>query len=66
MVLPILWAVVVLIRGSVISAYPYPFLDVITNGLGNVIAFIMQIMVFALIISALLFVFEKVLARISR
>lgn len=66
MVLPILWAVVVLIRGSVISAYPYPFLDVISNGLGNVIAFIMQIMVFALIISALLFVYEKVLARITR
>jgi len=66
MVLPILWAVVVLIRGSVISAYPYPFLDVISNGLGNVIAFILQIMVFALVISALLFVYEKVLARITR
>ncbi|MEN9922881.1 MAG: hypothetical protein RIS09_395 [Actinomycetota bacterium] len=66
MVLPILWAVVVLIRGSVISAYPYPFLDVITNGLGNVIAFILQIMVFALVISALLFVYEKILERIAR
>lgn len=66
MVLPILWAVVVLIRGSVISAYPYPFLDVITNGLGNVIAFIAQIMVFALLISAILFVYEKVLERIAR
>lgn len=66
MVLPILWAVVVLIRGSVISAYPYPFLDVITNGLGNVIAFIAQIMVFALLISAILFVYEKVLERVAR
>ena len=66
MVLPILWAVVVLIRGSVISAYPYPFLDVITNGLASVVVFILQIMVFALLISALLFLYEKVLERIAR
>ncbi len=66
MVLPILWAVVVLIRGSVISAYPYPFLDVITNGLVSVLVFILQIMVFALLISALLFLYERVLQRIAR
>lgn len=66
MVLPILWAVVVLIRGSVISAYPYPFLDVITNGLASVILFVVQIMVFALLISALLFLYEKMLERIAR
>ena len=66
MVLPILWAIVVLIRGSVINAYPYPFLDVITNGLVSVILFIVQIMVFALLISALLFLYEKVLERIAR
>ncbi|MGA1248647.1 MAG: Pr6Pr family membrane protein [Candidatus Nanopelagicales bacterium] len=66
MVLPIIWASVVLIRGAVISAYPYPFFDVITNGLGNVIAFILQILVFALIISALLLAYEKVVERIAR
>lgn len=66
MVLPIIWASVVLVRGAVISAYPYPFFDVITNGLGSVIAFILQILVFALIISALLFAYEKLLERIAR
>lgn len=66
MVLPILWAVAVLIRGSVISAYPYPFLDVVTNGFASVILFVVQIMVFALLISALLFLYEKMLERIAR
>lgn len=40
LVLPLLWAAFTLIRGQVIGAYPYGFLDVNAHGLASVLSFI--------------------------
>lgn len=65
LVLPILWAIYTLIRGAVISAYPYPFFDVITNGYASVLIFILVILVFAVIINFALLGFDRLIARIT-
>lgn len=63
MVLPIAWAVYALVRGGVIGAYPYFFLDVSTEGLIPVIVFIAQIMLFAIAIALVLLGYEKLRTR---
>jgi hypothetical protein len=63
MVVPIVWALYSLSRGAVVGAYPYFFLDVATNGLASVIAFIVQIMIAAIVISMLFLAYEKVVSR---
>lgn len=42
-ILPILWAVYTLIRGSRAEWYPYPFIDVIENGYARVFANILAV-----------------------
>ncbi|MBI1349973.1 MAG: hypothetical protein GC156_02515 [Actinomycetales bacterium] len=54
LVLPLIWATYALIRGQVIGAYPYPFLDVATKGLAYVLVFIAVIMVVAMILALIL------------
>lgn len=54
LVLPLLWATYALIRGQVIGAYPYSFLDVSTNGLASVLSFIGVIVVVAVILALIL------------
>jgi hypothetical protein len=61
LVLPLVWAVMALVRGAVVGAYPYPFLDVATNGLASVLAFIVGILVLALVIAAILLAVDRVL-----
>ena len=54
LVLPLLWAAYALIRGAAVGAYPYPFLDVATNGLASVLAFIAVIIVIAVLLALVL------------
>jgi hypothetical protein len=54
LVLPLLWAAYALVRGQVIGAYPYPFLDVSSNGLASVLIFIAVIVVIAVILALIL------------
>jgi apolipoprotein N-acyltransferase len=65
MVLPLLWAAAALIRGAAIGAYPYPFLDVSTNGLPSVLAFIAAILVVALILGFALLGLDALFRRMS-
>ncbi len=63
MVLPIIWAVVCLVRGAVIGAYPYFFLDVATVGMLSVIEFILAILVFAIVIALLYMGWDKLMSK---
>lgn len=63
MVVPILWAVFALMRGQVIGAYPYFFLDVATVGWMSVITFILAIMVFAIVIALVFLAYDKLVTK---
>ena len=54
LVLPLLWAGFALVRGLVVGAYPYPFLDVEANGLPSVLTFVAVIVVVAVLLALLL------------
>jgi hypothetical protein len=54
LVLPLLWAAYALIRGAAVGAYPYPFLDVATNGVTSVVVFIAVIVVIAVLLALVL------------
>jgi hypothetical protein len=54
LVLPLAWAAYALVRGAAVGAYPYPFLDVATNGLASVLAFIAVIVVIAVLLALVL------------
>ena len=64
LVLPVLWAVFALVRGAVVGAYPYPFLDVATNGYASVIGFIGQIVVIAVILAFVLYLVDALTQRV--
>lgn len=63
LVLPILWLAYSLLRGSVIGAYPYGFLDVNANGLTSVLLFVLQIVIFAIILGYLLMLIDKIMRK---
>ena len=62
LVLPLLWAAYALVRGAAIGAYPYPFLDVSTNGLASVLVFIAVIVVVAVLLALVLWAIDRGLA----
>lgn len=66
LIIPILWAVFALVRGAVIGAYPYSFLDVATKGLSSVLAFIGVIMIIALILALVLMGIDAAISALSR
>ena len=63
LVLPIIWAVYVLARGTMINAYPYFFFDVATYGWVSVITFILQILAFAVVLGFIFVGFDKFASR---
>lgn len=62
LVLPLLWAAYALARGAAVGAYPYPFLDVSTNGLTSVLVFIAAIVVVAVLLALVLWAVDRGLA----
>jgi hypothetical protein len=58
LVLPLLWAAYALIRGQAVGAYPYPFLDVSSNGLASVLTFIGLVMVVTVLLSLVLWAID--------
>jgi hypothetical protein len=54
LVLPLLWVTFALLRGQVVGAYPYGFLDVGTNGLASVLVFVGVIIVVAVLMALLM------------
>ena len=66
LIIPVAWAVFALIRGAVIGAYPYPFLDVATKGLASVLVFIVVIAVVAVILALVLMAIDAAIAALTR
>jgi len=66
LVLPLLWTVYALARGQVLGAYPYPFLDVATNGWASVLTFIGVIVIFAIILGYVLLGLDRIMGRLIR
>ncbi len=65
LILPLVWAAYALVRGQVVGAYPYPFLDVSTNGLASVLGFIAVIVVIAILLAALLWAIDAGISRLT-
>lgn len=61
--IPIGWLLYSLLRGVVIGAYPYPFLDVIEYGYGAVFTTIAMIIAFGMVLAALFLGLDRLLAR---
>ena len=66
LILPLAWAVFALIRGLIIGAYPYPFLDLATEGWASVLSFLVAIVVFAIILALGLMAIDALIRRLSR
>lgn len=64
--LPIGWLVFALIRGAIIGAYPYPFLDVVQYGYGTVLTNVAFIVLFAAVILLILWGVDALVSRLSR
>ncbi len=62
-VLPILWLVYALVRGVVIGAYPYFFIDVVKLGYGTVALNLTGVLLLGLVIALVLWAVDRRLAR---
>jgi hypothetical protein len=63
LILPIGWAVYILIRGSIIDAYPYGFLNAADLGLGTAIVNICGVAVLGIIIGIIFWALDRLLSR---
>ena len=63
LIFPICWAIFALVRGAVIGAYPYFFLNVADLGLGQVIINIILVALLATIIGFIYLLIDKVRSR---
>jgi hypothetical protein len=66
LLLPLLWAAFALIRGGIVGAYPYPFLDVSSNGLASVLTFILAIVIVAVCLAFVLMGIDAALRATMR
>lgn len=62
LILPIGWAIFALIRGAIIHAYPYGFLNVDKYGLGAVLLTVVEIAIFGVILSAIYLGLDRLLS----
>lgn len=66
LIIPVIWAAYTLIRGSVINAYPYPFLNVAKYGLPSVLTTIGAITVFGVILGLIFWGVDALLSGKAR
>lgn len=65
LVIPLAWVAYSLIRGAVIDAYPYGFLDVAAYGYGTVFLNVLGILVFGIVLALAFVGLDKLLSRHS-
>jgi H+/gluconate symporter-like permease len=63
LVLPLVWAAYAILRGTVVGAYPYPFLDVSTKGLVSVLTFLVMVVVIGVVFSFVFLGIERLRDR---
>ena len=61
--IPVVWLLYSLLRGAVIGAYPYPFVDVLEYGYGPVLTTVAMIVAFGMFLGALFFGLDRLLGR---
>jgi hypothetical protein len=61
--IPIVWLLYSLARGAAISAYPYPFVDVLEYGYGPVLTTIAMIVAFGMTLAAIFVGLDRLLGR---
>jgi apolipoprotein N-acyltransferase len=66
LVLPIAWALVTLVRGATISAYPYGFINVAQHGYGSVLTSIAGVAVLGVIIGFVFLGLDRLRSRMQR
>jgi hypothetical protein len=63
LVLPAVWVVYTLVRGAVIGAYPYPFIDVVELGYGRVAINLAVVLVIGVAVGAAYLGIDRLLVR---
>ncbi len=63
LILPLLWLAYSLLRGSVIGAYPYGFLDVNAKGMASVLGFVAQMVIFAIVLGYVLMLIDWLMRK---
>lgn len=63
LVVPVVWLVWMLLRGAVVGAYPYGFVDVVAHGYGTVLINIVGVLVLALVLCTILLGIDRLLTR---
>ncbi len=66
LIVPLLWAGYTLVRGSIITAYPYDFMNVAKYGLGPVLTTVGEILVFGVIVGFIYWAIDLLLSRKAR
>jgi hypothetical protein len=66
LILPILWLVYALIRGAVIGAYPYPFMNVANLGLAASLINVSFVLILGLILGLVFWGLDRLLSRRRR
>jgi hypothetical protein len=66
LILPIIWLVFTLVRGAVIEAYPYPFLNVANLGLGAALFNVVFVLVLGVILGFIFLGLDRILMRMRR
>jgi hypothetical protein len=66
LVIPLVWVVYTLVRGTVIDAWPYGFINVDANGWASVGAYVGAILVLGLVIGAVLYGIDALIVRLLR
>ncbi len=63
LILPVVWVVWLLLRGAVVDAYPYDFVNVVDLGYAVVLRNVFFVLVLGLVVSTLLYGIETLLSR---
>lgn len=63
LILPLVWLAYVLALGQVIGSYPYPFLDVSSNGWTTVLVTVLAILVAATLLAVILVAIDRLISR---
>ena len=66
LILPIIWLVYTLVRGSIINAYPYPFLNVANLGLVQALTNVAFVVVLGVVLGLIFLGLDKLMMRLRR
>ena len=61
--IPGVWIVYMLVRGAVVDAYPYPFVNVDAHGYGSVAVTLVVILLFGLVLALAFWGIDRLLTR---